>query len=102
MPFPSKASIFFPPSPSSLLSLPFPLLPLLSTTIPLPSLTASTPPVPCVFTDTAASSASTHSFSSIPCAAPSSSWQINWGYNTDGDFAVMTVVNTVDSEDAFL
>ncbi|KAM3080935.1 hypothetical protein ACMFMF_002852 [Clarireedia jacksonii] len=58
--------------------------------------------LPCVFTDTAASSASTHSFSSIPCAAPSSSWQINWGYNTDGDFAVMTVVNTVDSEDAFL
>jgi len=57
--------------------------------------------VPCVFTDTAAANASTHSFNSVPCAAPSSAWQIHWGYNPDGDFAVMTVVNTVASQDAF-
>ncbi|PQE22239.1 surface SP1 protein [Rutstroemia sp. NJR-2017a WRK4] len=57
--------------------------------------------VPCVFTDSAPANASTHSFSDIPCAAPSSGWHINWGYNPNGDFAVMTVVNTVASQDAF-
>ena len=55
--------------------------------------------VTCTYTDVAASP-KTHSYSSIPCQG-SPTWKISWGYDAPGDFAVMTVVDTVLQQDAF-
>ncbi|APA08204.1 hypothetical protein SS1G_00095 [Sclerotinia sclerotiorum 1980 UF-70] len=62
--------------------------------------------VPCLYNDTSStppssSTPQTHSYSSLSCSKTSNDWQVNWGYNTDGDFAVMTIVDTVKQQDAF-
>ncbi|ESZ99346.1 hypothetical protein SBOR_0271 [Sclerotinia borealis F-4128] len=55
--------------------------------------------IPCLYNDTA-TLPQAHSYSALACTgAPT--WQVNWGYNPNGDFAVMTVVDTVKGQDAF-
>ncbi|KAJ8064421.1 hypothetical protein OCU04_006761 [Sclerotinia nivalis] len=62
--------------------------------------------IPCLYNDTSstppsAATPQTHSYSSLSCSKTSSAWQVNWGYNSAGDFAVMTIVDTVKGQDAF-
>ncbi|KAI9646883.1 hypothetical protein NHQ30_004883 [Ciborinia camelliae] len=62
--------------------------------------------IPCLFNDIASTppastTPQTHSYSALACHdAPQ--WQVNWGYNPNGDFAVMTVVDTAAGLDSFL
>ncbi|QSZ36064.1 hypothetical protein DSL72_007188 [Monilinia vaccinii-corymbosi] len=67
--------------------------------------TGTTINIPCLYNDTAttppaSSTPQTHSYSAISCTA-ATTWQVNWGYNPNGDFAVMTVVDTAKGQDAF-
>lgn len=93
--------------------------PVVNSTFPLPSLLphpipSNTPPVPCLYNDAAStppasSTPQTHSYSALACSSSivdgkpvPSSWQVSWGYNPSGDFAVMTIVDTEKGNDAFL
>lgn len=79
----------------------------------------NTTPVPCLYNDTnttppVSTTPQNHSYSALYCSTSTttsstgtttttnSPWQINWGYNANGDFAVMTVVDTSKGQDAFL
>ncbi|KAB8299823.1 hypothetical protein EYC80_000072 [Monilinia laxa] len=61
--------------------------------------------IPCLYNDTATTppasiTPQTHSYSALSCTA-GTTWQVNWGYNPNGDFAVMTIVDTAKGQDAF-
>ncbi|RAL62245.1 hypothetical protein DID88_004815 [Monilinia fructigena] len=67
--------------------------------------TGPTVNIPCLYNDTATTppasiTPKTHSYSAISCTA-ATTWQVNWGYNPNGDFAVMTIVDTAKGQDAF-
>ncbi|CCD51336.1 hypothetical protein H4I96_02286 [Botrytis cinerea] len=69
--------------------------------------------IPCLYNDAAStppasSTPQTHSYSALACSSSivdgkpvPSSWQVSWGYNPSGDFAVMTIVDTEKGNDAF-
>ncbi|KAF7955436.1 uncharacterized protein EAE97_000695 [Botrytis byssoidea] len=69
--------------------------------------------IPCLYNDSSStpptsSTPQTHSYSALSCSSTlvngkpvPSAWQINWGYNPNGDFAVMTIVDTLGGNDAF-
>ncbi|KAF7921219.1 uncharacterized protein EAE98_008645 [Botrytis deweyae] len=69
--------------------------------------------IPCLYNDSSStpptsSTPQTHSYSALSCSSSlvdgkpvPSPWQVNWGYNPNGDFAVMTIVDTEKGNDAF-
>ncbi|PSS18826.1 hypothetical protein M430DRAFT_58917 [Amorphotheca resinae ATCC 22711] len=59
----------------------------------------SSTPVPCTIVDTA-EPATTHSFYGVPCTQ-ANNFAVSWGWNTQDDFTVLTLVNQTALQEAF-